>query len=228
MFDCSDIIEYDLNPFFEFDKNGKILNANLEAEFLLSKIDKKTLFELAINNAPMNFGFVNKYLDFKFYRTNFYGLTVGYRSVDSIILRLYKVVSSKKLVSNEFNQLVNIYEIVDLAISSTMISNINLKIKRLFDPTIPNLKINTNKFLLILNKVLENFISYNEISISINLKIGEYIKIDDKKYQVIKVKVESQNRDKTNDTLIENLSSKLSVYPIFLENSISLELPLIE
>jgi hypothetical protein len=140
MIDCRDIIEYDLNPFFEFDRNGKILNANLEAEFLLSKVDKGTLFDLAVSNAPMNFGFINKFIELEFHRINFYAISIGYNDEESIFLRLYRIASNKKNLKNDFNESVNLYELVDLSISSTMINNMNLKVERIFDPTIPNFK----------------------------------------------------------------------------------------
>jgi hypothetical protein len=225
--DCNQIIEYDLNPFFEFDKNGRILNTNIEGEFLLSKVDRKTIFNLAISHAPMSFGFKNKYIDLKFDRIKFYALGVGYNDVDSIMIRLYKITEVKKERNTEYNESVNIYELIDLAISSILISNINLKIDRIFDPTIPNININSNKFLSIINKILENFIQYKNIEIILRLKIGEYIKIGDEKYQVIQMEIKSNKRDTTNDNIIENLASKISIYPIFGEKSIILELPLI-
>jgi uncharacterized Zn finger protein len=75
---------------------------------------------------------------------------------------------------------------------------------------------------------LESFLQQQQIYVHINLKVGEYLKLDDKKYQVIAVKVKSDKRDDTIDVVIDNICNRLSIYPVFQEDSITLELPLVQ
>jgi nitrogen-specific signal transduction histidine kinase len=53
-------VENDLNPITVFDSAGKILYLNNEASYLLSKVDKKHLYDLALQYAPQNYGFATQ------------------------------------------------------------------------------------------------------------------------------------------------------------------------
>ena len=56
-------IEEDLNPFFVYKSNGKIDYLNQEAQYLLSKISHKEIYDIAIKYAPHTFGLEHKFLD---------------------------------------------------------------------------------------------------------------------------------------------------------------------
>ena len=72
------LLEYDLNPYFIFNSNGRIIKFNKEAEFLLNYVSAKELFQLAVDNASHDFGFSQKYTPLKFNKHQQYAILVGY------------------------------------------------------------------------------------------------------------------------------------------------------
>ena len=123
-----ELIEHDLNPYLLFDSNGKVKSYNKEAEFLLNFVSIKELFELAVENASLNYGFSQKYISLKYNKQSYYAILVGYANEDEIALRLYKVVSNQiSTINNDKLKLVNIFSLIDLSKSSTLL-NSDLKI----------------------------------------------------------------------------------------------------
>ena len=95
------LLEYDLNPYFIFNSNGRVTKFNKEAEFLLNYVSVKELFQLAVDNASQDFGFSQKYIPLKYNKHSYYAILVGYMSDEEIALRLYRVVSNQP--NNIFN-----------------------------------------------------------------------------------------------------------------------------
>ena len=50
-------VEQDLNPILSFSSQGKILYTNQEAQFLLNRVKKEKLYDLALKYATENLDF---------------------------------------------------------------------------------------------------------------------------------------------------------------------------
>ena len=92
------LVELDLNPIISFSSNGKILYSNSEAQFVLNRVNKKELFEIAVKNASTTYGTKTTYLNLNLKTYSFYAITVSYENEDELILKLYKSISMKKVV----------------------------------------------------------------------------------------------------------------------------------
>ncbi|MEA3513751.1 MAG: hypothetical protein U9R37_09140 [Campylobacterota bacterium] len=223
---CEQLIENDLNPFLLFDSNGKVKSYNKEAEFLLNFASVKELFDLAITNASKSFGFQHKYLTLKFNKQSYYAILVGYICEDEIALRLYKVISIQaNTIDSKQLKSVNIFSLIDLSKNSNLL-NSNLQINELYDISIPEMKLNINQFLLCLNECFSIFKDDDEVTLKVQIKIGEYEIINQTKYKIIAIEFISYK-------LIENikeLEHKISGYNINIfinKNILKLELPMI-
>lgn len=199
-------IEYDYNPFILFDSNGKILSLNTEGQFLLGFANTNELFELASSYSSISYGFKTTFLELEFGRYKFFGVTVGYENEDEIGIKFYQTPSLIINKPRPDGELTNIYTLVDLCISTNSI-NSNIKFIKEFDPTIPEIMINSSEFIKLLNKIYASCASNIEIHTKIYFKIGEHIKFEDKKYSLFCVEVKAQTMQ------------KLKELKIFCENS---------
>jgi hypothetical protein len=224
------LLEHDLNPFLLFDSHGKVKSYNKEAEFLLNFVSVKELFDLAVANASVSFGFNHKYLTLKYNKQSYYGILVGYINDDELALRLYKEVSNNaNVINNEKLKLVNIYSLIDLSKNSTLL-NSDLKIKELYDISIPEIKLNINDFLLCLNDCFALFHDTRKISLTIHIKIGEYEIINNKKCKIIALEFRSNEPLQLNnsqESALEIKAKKANTNIFFEQKAIKLELPMI-
>ena len=220
-----DWVELDLNPVISFSSTSKIIYSNSEAQFLLSRIKQKDLFELALKYAPKSFGAETSYIDLVVKNYTFYAITVMYDNEDEIHMKLYKsamVKKESKLNIKNINS-TNIFTLVDLAISTSKIKTNTVYTKN-YDPSIPEFKLDASSFIKTLNQLFDSFIGSNAIRCSIMLKIGEYIRIEGKKYSLITVEIASDINPN-----IEGLTYKEDSSFIVSsgENKITIDLPLI-
>ena len=127
-------VEIDLNPIISFTSAGKIQFSNQEAQFLLSRIRQKDLFDLALKYAPKTFGIETTYLDLNLKNYSFYAITVKYHDEEEIHMKLYKSAMVKKdsQLSTKNTNITNIFTLVDLAIST---KKINMHIHKKYLPT---------------------------------------------------------------------------------------------
>jgi len=185
-------LEYDYNPFIIFSANGKVLSANLEAQFLLGCASIYELFELASSYANITFGFKTTFLDLEFGRYRFFGLTVGYKNEEEIGLKLLQLPSFKINQPKKRGKLSNIYALIDLCIATNSI-NSTVDFKKTFDPTIPEIMIDANSFIKLLNKIY--FVCLNNSSINTKLffRIGEYVRFNENKYSLFSIEIETEN-----------------------------------
>ena len=218
-------LEYDYNPFILFDSNGKIISLNAEAQFLLGAVSPHELFELASNYSNITFGFKTTFLDLEFGRYKFFGLTVGYESEDEIGIKLYQAPSFKINTTKPTGELTNIYTLVDLCISTNSI-NSNITFYKEFDPTIPEILINSNEFIKLLNKIYACFLDNKEVHTKIFFRVGEHIKFEEKKYSLFSIEVAGENK---NAKRIDNLKvfAQNSTFFIEIKNTISINIPMI-
>lgn len=185
-----DWVELDLNPIISFSPSSKIIYSNSEAQFLLNRIKPKELFELALKYAPKSFGIETSYIDLSIKNYTFYAVTVKYENEDELHMKLYKSAMVKKnsQLCTKNTNITNIFTLVDLAISTKKIKQ-NAKFIKNYDPSIPEFKLNASEFMKALNSILDTFEDSKMITTSVILKIGEYIKIDNKKFSIISVEV---------------------------------------
>lgn len=218
-------VELDLNPILSFSSSSKILYSNLEAQFLLNRIKPKELFDLALTYAPKTFGAQTSYIDLTIKNYTFYAITVMYENEDEIHMKLYKsamVKKESKLNIKNINT-TNIFTLVDLAISTSKIKN-DINFTKNYDPSIPEFKLDAGSFIKTLNQIFEVFKNKDSVSCSILLKIGEYIKIDNKKYSLISVEISANEKSDFSSLNIKETSSFILTSD---ETKITIDLPLI-
>ncbi len=218
-------IEYDYNPFIVFYSDGKVKSLNQEAQYLLARVSNRTIFDLALSYAKDSFGFNTIFIDLELDKFKFFALTVGYENESEIGIKLYKIPQLKvSHINTHEAELINIYALIDLAISTNSISSQNDFIKD-FDPTIPDIRVVADKFLKLLNKIYATTTS-SKIYTKVSIGVGEYIKISDKKYSILKIEINSK-RDIQKDNYIRNLANDIGINIILNSENILLELALI-
>jgi nitrogen-specific signal transduction histidine kinase len=218
-------VELDLNPILSFSSSAKIIYSNSEAQFLLNRIKQKELFDLALTYAPKTFGASTSYIDLTIKNYTFYAITVMYENEDEIHMKLYKsamVKKESKLNIKNINT-TNIFTLVDLAISTSKIKN-NINFTKNYDPSIPEFKLDASTFIKTLNIIFEVFKDKENVNCSILLKIGEYIKINDKKYSLISVEIGSNEKSDFLSLGIKENSSFILAYD---DTKVTIDLPLI-
>ncbi|WP_297434067.1 hypothetical protein [Sulfurimonas sp.] len=219
-------LEYDYNPFIVFNDKGKITSLNAEAQFLLGFTTAHELFELAKTYASINFGFKTTFLQLNYGRYSFFGLTVGYDDEEEIGLKLYQSPSYKLNTKKPEGELVNIYTIVDLCIASNSI-NSNILFEKEYDPTIPDVIIDSNKLIKLLNKIYTSCRAKNkQIKTRIFYRVGEHIKFDGKKYSIFSIEISSQNMQKEKFAEIKLFAEEQGLY-IDTTKSLTINIPMI-
>ena len=220
------LVTNSLSPFLLFSKDGKLVDFNKIAEFLLNDVSPKEIYELALNNASHSFGFEQKFLDLHYGKDSYYAILVGYIDDEFLGIELYKQIDSvKRIVHNEDMEFTNIFSLLEIS-KATMLSSSDIFIKEIYDTSLPEIKVNINNFLLTLNEFLKSFTNTKNLTLQVHIKIGEYEIIENKKYSIISI-------DGTSDiplTLTKSLeeqayNSYINVYDS--KYKISLEFPMI-
>ncbi len=219
-------IEYDYNPFVLFNSSGKIISLNAEAQFLLGATTSAELFTLAQTYANINFGFKTTFLDIEYGRYKFFGLTVGYESEEEIGIKLYQMPSMKLSTQKPQGELTNIFTITDLCIATNSIGS-NIEFVKSYDPTIPDLRLDSNILIKLLNKTYHCFFDNRVINTKVFLRIGEHVRFEEQKYSIISIEISSEsiNLQKTNDVKIFTQNS--GFYIEVGKNSIGFNIPMI-
>jgi len=218
-------IEYDYNPFILFNSSGKIVSLNSEAQFLLGSSTPSALFELAQAYASINFGFKTTFIELEYGRYKFFGLTVGYEDESQIGIKLYQTPSFKLNTQKPEGELTNIFTITDLCISTNSISSSSTYTKS-YDPTIPEIIVNSNRLIKILNKMYLCVAQNEVINTKVFYRIGEHIKFDGKKYSIFSISVNAENIDKEKSNDLKILAEKYNFY-IEISPSLTINIPMI-
>jgi len=218
-------IEYDYNPFVLFSANGKILSLNSEAQFLLGSTTPKMIFELAQAYASINFGFKTTFLELEYGRYKFFGITVGYENEEQIAIKLYQVPTYKITTNKPEGELTNIFTITDLCISTNSISSSINYIKD-YDPTIPEVIINSNQLIKILNKMYYCLQENDEITTKVFYRIGEHIKFGDKKYSIFSISLYAKNINTNRSSELKILAENSDFY-IDISSKLTINIPMI-
>lgn len=224
---CEKWIEYDYNPYFLFDQNGKILSLNNEAQYLLGYTESAQLFKLAITYANANTGFKTSFVDLEFGRFRFFALMVGYDNEEEIGLRLFQSPAfhfSKPKIEGD---LVNIYALIDLCISSNSIGKTTKFVMDL-DPTIPNIRLRTEKFIKLLNRIYAMHTEAETVTTKLYFRVGEYIKSENKKFTLFSIEVTSEAVKNSKVSEIRLLAEEMNIFVDFKTETTILNIPLIQ
>ena len=218
-------LEYDYNPFILFSSNAKIISLNSEAQFLLGTVSANEIFKLAQTCASVSFGFKTTFLELEYGRYKFFGLTVGYENETEIGIKLYQIPSFKLSNLAPSGELTNIYTLIDLCISTNSI-NSKIDFTKEFDPTIPEIMINSTVFIKILNKIYLCFSDNKTIHTKLFLRTGEHIKYEGKKYSIffIEISADNLNQEKANE--LKALTKDSNFY-IDINKNITINIPMI-
>ena len=219
-------LEYDYNPFILFNSQGKIVSLNAEAQFLLGATTAHELFELAKTYASINFGFKTTFVELEYGRYKFFGLTVGYEDEEQIGIKLYQSPTYKLNTAKPNGELTNIFTIIDLCIATNSI-NSETVFKRDYDPTIPDVIIDSNKLIKLLNKCYEYFKENETILTRVFFRIGEHIKFEDKKYSIFSVSIQGQNVDEEKKDELDMLAKSNNYYIDISDSKVTINLPMI-
>jgi len=220
-------IEYDYNPFILFDSNGKIITLNAEAQFLLGFCTPHELFEVAKTYANITFGFKTTFIELEYGRYKFFGVTVGYEDEEKLGIKLYQAPSYKLHAKKPEGELVNIFTIIDLCIATNSI-NSEIEFTKSYDPTIPDIIIDSNKLIKLLNKIYISLQKNNTINTKVFFRVGEHIKFEDKKYSIFSIAISAENSlSETEQNELLNHAQKDGFYMDIHKNSFTINLPMI-
>lgn len=219
-------IENDYNPFILFSSNGKIISLNSEAQFLLGSVQPSELFNLAQTYANITFGFKTTFLELEYGRYKFFAITVGYEDEEQIGIKLYQAPTYKIDTKKPEGELTNIFTITDLCVASNSISS-DIDFIKNYDPTIPDVIINANNLIKLLNLIYKACHKSKRIETKVSYIIGEYIKFNDKKYSLFAISIIAEEIDKALIPDIKMMSDKYDFFVETINKSISVNLPMI-
>ncbi|BAF72587.1 hypothetical protein [Sulfurovum sp. NBC37-1] len=227
--DFQPFVEWDNSPFILFSNQGKILYLNNAAEILFGYVSKQELYDIALAYAPQSFGYKTTTVNLNYDTFNFYAVTVGYENEEYISLRLYNAPRAKPSAPLETGKLIttdiNILLEANIALFKTKNQN---RLQLLTDQDIPAFKTDQNKFSKLLRKVLDAFRSSDSISITLKLLIGEHVIIADKKESIVQLAIEANGRYTDADNEIRTLAEQSHIAAYLRENTIKLDIPLIQ
>jgi len=219
-------MEYDYNPFILFDKNEKVLYVNQEAQFLLGYVSSKEIFKLASSYANVSYGYKTTIMELEYGRYSFYGFTVGYKDDEKIGIKLYKRPMKSFELNKEDNTKVNIYSIVDLAISSFSTQK-SIQHKKLIDPTFPEIYIKVDSFLKLLSKIYNSFRNSSLITTRLSLVTGEYVVYEGKKYSILSLEIFADTKESDDDNQIKKIAEESNVSIDIKSDRVEILLPMV-
>lgn len=219
-------IEFDFNPFILFNSAGKIVSLNTEAQYLLGAVDASAIYKIATTYANSSFGFKTTFLELEFGRFKFFGITVGYEDEDEIGIRLYQLPSFQFTKQKPDGQLVNVYTLIDLCISSNSIGS-QTKYTKELDPTIPEIRLQTEWFIKLLNKIYISMVGNEKIVTRLFFRVGEHIKFEGEKYSLFSIEVSSETINRKYLSEISHLAEENNLFVDLKEQKITINVPMI-
>jgi len=217
-----------MNPFILFSNNGSIRYLNKSAEFLMGIDTQKEIYDLALTHAPHSFGHKVTLMEFSFSSYEFYGINILYHSDDEIGIQLYNRPRPKVT----YDKILEGYTLTDLNL--LLQANIELfsiqyegKIALMTDYSMPHIQLHQNNFSLLLRKVFAQFSQSMDLDISLTIKIGAKIIIDNKRYPIITLKLSSVQRNNLSDKVIKELALSNYIDTRFQKDILILEIPAI-
>lgn len=223
---CEQWIELDYNPYLLFDENGKILSLNNEAQYLLGYVDAIALFELATSYASSNRGFKTSFLNLEYGRFKFFAVMVGYEDENEIGLRLYQSPAFHYSKPSIKGDLVNVYTLIDLCISSNSIGKNTEYIKEL-DPTLPDIRLQAESFIKLLNKVYSFHDQAQRVVTKLFFRVGEYIRTEDKKYTLFSIEIKSDVQNCSKSSEVRTMAEAMNIFIDCKDDTTIMNIPLI-
>jgi len=224
----SNIIENDLNPFLIFNKDAKVIYYNKEAEYILSYINAKEIYDLAISLAPHNFGYKSTFINVIYNRIKYYAILVGYEDDEHLGVKLYKeVINDEFKLSDDNTTKTSVYTILELAKNNFKSQN-NIKIRKNFDPSIPQMKLLAKEFLALLNFVFKSLNTNDPLELTVSMKIAEIIRINNKRYPICIIKFKQNNIDVKNKNELLKLTKDANCTIFITDDSIVLEFAVVD
>ncbi|MFA6144017.1 MAG: hypothetical protein WCW84_09845 [Sulfurimonas sp.] len=220
-------IEYDFNPFILFSAQGRIISLNTEAQYLLGAAETSHLYKIATTYASSSFGFKTTFLDLEFGRFKFFGITVGYENEEQIGIRLYQLPTFNFSKQKPDGQLVNIYTLIDLCISSNSIGS-SIKYTKELDPTLPEIRLNTGLFIKLLNKIYQSFSENDAIVTHLFFRVGEHVKFEDKKYSLFAISISAPLLNRKYASELTFLAEENHLFVEIKESKITINIPMIK
>jgi len=222
------IIEYDINPLLIFDSEGRLKYLNKSAELLINSTLPKELYQLALSHASKNFGSKVTHIDLSYKTYRFYAISVFYENEEEIILQLYhKPMPIKKKIPLEGYSPTDINLLLEANIELFKMKYSG-KITLFTDYALPKLFLNQNRFSQLLQKIFFYYEDSNNIDISLTIKLGESIHVNDKKYSILLLKIRSDLKNENSLDEIDLLSEKSHINFISKKDEVILEIPYIK
>ncbi len=223
------LVNMDNNPLIVFNPNGKIIYLNNSAEILMGYVSSSEIYNLALNNAPKEYGVKNSKMELVYDHLNFYSISVGYKSDEWIAIKLYFRPLSKKYANGDTKQhiLTDINKMLSVAIYQFTIDK-DIDIQLFADGDLPHTMLNQNEFLKLLRITLSTFSNCKSLHISLKLGIGEHLIINNNSYKIAILKFKSNTRERKEDKEIDELANRLCIVPNIQAKSISFDIPLIQ
>jgi hypothetical protein len=219
-------IEFDFNPFILFNSNGKILSLNTEAQYLLGAVEPSVLYEITTTYANASFGFKTTFLELEFGRFKFFGITVGYENEEEIAIRLYQLPAFNFAAQKPSGQLVNIYTLIDLCISTNSIGSTTRYTKEL-DPSIPEVRLQADLFIKMLNKAYLLFKENPTILTRLFFRVGEHVKYEGEKYSLFAIELSASSMNRRYLSEITLLSEENRLFVDIKETKVTINIPMI-
>jgi len=194
-------IQKDINPFIVFDEKGKIKYVNDEAEYFLAFVNEREIFEFAINNLKDKFITING--NFKFNKFEFSSVSIGYEE-NEIGIKLYKTLIPKTEIKTEGLTKINLFFILDFCRNYIFLDE-EIEFEDEFDVDIPEFFANKKELINKINSILENFKQEKKLKFIVKFLIGEKIKVNNKYYSVIVIKIISTKTEEILIPFIKNL-----------------------
>jgi hypothetical protein len=161
---------------------------------------------------------------------HFYAVTIGYENEETIGIKLYQnplTGPTRKTSAAISKENSNIYVLIDLCISLAS-SNSNTLFKKELDPTIPEFKLSQNEFTKALRKVYDAFMPADVVTTGLKLKIGETVKIGEKKYQLLELSIKGEQKDLQLSKNIIEITENINISCTFTKNCVVMEIPIIK
>jgi len=222
------LVENNNNPLLVFSSGGKVKYFNDSAELLVGMHLSHELFKLAVTYAPQNFGSRTVHIDLTYGTDTFCSITVFYENEDELCIYLYR----KSHASFSKNWVLDGYSPTD--INLLLEANIELfkmkytnKLTLFTDYSLPKLQIQQNSFSLLLRSIFDQCLVATRVDITLKVKIGEMMIVDDKRYPILMLIVDADKKSDESNPVIEKLASKNHILAYIREYSLILDIPYI-
>ncbi len=196
--------EYDINPLIIFNQKGNIVYCNQEAEIFLSYINKKEVFDFLLKNAPKKPSIKTEFRKINFKDFEFNGYSIGYKDDSQIGVRFFINTDTHSIIYLEKLEKIDLSMIINFTVEYMNLKQ-NTKFTVYFDPSIPEIYINKKAFLDLLFEIIEN---QEKVYIETKINIGEYIKLNQKKFPIISVIIETNKKKHIKSPYFEVINNK--------------------